>query len=101
MEWFKCLDDFKTDNDKMWNYDGSVLVNIAAWNNKESLESQLNTSYPALSVGERKGKKKHILRFLEEANEFALQVGNKSFHGAAKDYRDATIINLNKLWNTA
>ena len=63
MEWFKCIKDFNEEADRLWNYDGSVLINLEAWKKKDELESHLENTYPDLSAGLRKGKKKHITRF--------------------------------------
>ena len=101
MEWFKIIAGFKEDRKDVWNTDGSVLIDIKAWKSKEALENHLNKLYEEFSVGTRKGLKKDIVRFINEADEFMMQVGNESFFSSSKDYRDDTILNLAELWLTA
>ena len=98
MEWFKAIADFKEDEEDIWNADGSELIDLSAWKKKDLLEAHLETTYTNLSVGERKGVKKNIKRFLDELDEFVMQIGNRTFYDTPKDYRDDTIRNLDDLW---
>ena len=58
MEWFKSIDNFNEDEEDVWNYNGSVLIDLDTWRKKEVLESHLESTYANLSVGERKSLKK-------------------------------------------
>lgn len=57
--------------------------------------------YPFSLTDERKSSMKHINRFIEEAEDFRMDVENKMFYELNRDYRDATIKSLEKLWNEA
>ena len=101
MEWFRYISNFKEDQTDIWNYDGSVLIDLEAWKEKEVLEEHLNKVYEELSIGQRKGKKKNITRFIDEVDDFIMQVGNKSFYESSDDYKKDTIISMANLWKKA
>lgn len=98
MEWFKCIDKFNENAENVWNYDGSVFIDLETWKSKEKLEQHLADVYKDASVGERKGLKQHVVRFVSEVDELLFQIGNKSFHTASKEYKDETIKTLEKFW---
>ena len=52
-------------------------------------------------MGERKGMKQHIIRFISEVDELLLQIGNKTFYSASKEYREDTIKTLDRFWKKA
>ena len=98
-DWFKHLDGFDEKSKGIWGEKGEVLLKWATiWKNKDGIESQLEARYKSLSVGQRKGLKKPIRRFVEEADEFMDQVGNGSFFGTKEEYKKETIKNLATLW---
>ena len=68
---------------------------------KRVVENHLGTVYKDLGIGLRKGIKTDITRFINELDEFMMQVGNESFFSTSKDYRDDTILNLADLWTAA
>ena len=49
-------------------------------------------------MGERKRKKQHIIRFTSEVDELLMQIGNKTFYSASKEYKEETIQSLANLW---
>ena len=51
-----------------------------------------------VSPGGRKGMKKYIKRFVEEANDLLIQVGNETFYGSPKEYKEETNKSLANLW---
>ena len=101
MEWFRCIDKFNENEENVWNDDGTVLINLETWKNKDELETHLSAVYKNASVGERKGMKQHIARFVSEVDELLLQIGNKSFYSASKEYKDITIKTLERFWKKA
>ena len=98
MEWFKCIDKFNENEENVWNYDGSMLIDVETWKNKGKVEEHLDSVYKDASSGERKGMKQHMTRFVSEVDDLLLQIGNKSFYSASKDYRDETIKTLERFW---
>ena len=101
MEWFKIIPDFNEEEEDVWNGDGSVLLDLTAWKDRKLLEDHMNEVYDKYSVGIRKGYKNDIKRFVDEADEFMMQVGNESFYDTSKEYKDDTITNLQELWDKA
>ena len=98
MEWFKCIDNFNENEENVWNHDGTVLINLEIWKNKDKLEPHLAEIYKDASIGQRKGMKQHIARFTSEADELLQQIGNKTFYSASKEYREDTIKALERFW---
>ena len=98
MEWFKCMDKFNENQKDAWNHDDSMLIDLEAWRNRESLANHLESTYVNLSIGERKRIKKNIKRFMDEVDDFIMQIGNETFHGSPKHYKEDTIKNLETLW---
>ena len=101
MEWFKCMDNFNENEENVWNYDGSVLIDLETWKNKDELETHLAAVYKDASVEEREGMKQHIVRLVSEVDELLFQIGNKTFYTASKEYREDTIKTLEKFWMKA
>ena len=97
MEWFKSIDNCK-ENDNHWNEDGSCLISLNVWKDSKKTGEHLRSSHPNMSAGERKGLKKHSTRFVTEADEFDLSVGNEVFHNSSDDFRNLTIKTLAELW---
>ena len=50
MEWFKNIPEFKEGFTDKWNYDGSVLISLEAWKDKDELETHLEAVYKDLGV---------------------------------------------------
>ena len=68
------------------------------WKDKDGLEPDLDSKCRNLPVGERKGFKKQIKRFVDEAAKFMCQVGNESCYNAAKECTKDTIKSLAGSW---
>ena len=35
MEWFKCVDKFNENEKDLWNHDGSALVDLKSWKQRQ------------------------------------------------------------------
>lgn len=102
MDWFKCINNFNADAEDMWDAKDEVLIKWeTSWKDKDKLESYLADIYKDLSSGQRKGKKKYIKRFVDEADDFMAQVGNGIFRSSSKEYQDETIQSLQEAWSKA
>ena len=98
-DWFKCIEKFDEATKGVWDSNGGILVNwIKKWKDKNAVETHLDAKYRTLGIGQRKGLKKPIRRFVEEAEEFMDQVGNESFFNAKEEYVKDTMISLADLW---
>ena len=52
------------------------------------MESHPASVYKEVAVGHKKGMKKYINRFVEEADDLLMQIGNETFYSLSKEYKE-------------